>query len=57
MIYEGSCDTEDWSNNCREFRFAITGININFKKIIFFLIKILNLNLNRNVTILLLIQF
>ncbi len=26
MISEG-CDTEDWSNGCWTFRFAITGIN------------------------------
>jgi len=25
MISEGSCDTEDWSNNAKSF--AITGIN------------------------------
>ncbi len=27
MIFEGSCDIEDWSNGCLEFHFAITGIN------------------------------
>ncbi len=27
MIFEGSCDTEYWSNNCWKFSFAITGIN------------------------------
>jgi len=26
MISEGSCDTEDWSNGCWKFSFAITGI-------------------------------
>ncbi len=28
MISEGSCDTEDWSNDCWKFSFAITGINV-----------------------------
>ncbi len=27
MIYEGSCDTEYWSNCCWTFSFAITWIN------------------------------
>ncbi len=27
MISEGSCDTEDWSNDCWKFKFAITEIN------------------------------
>ncbi len=27
MISEGSCDTEDWSNDCWKFSFAITRIN------------------------------
>ncbi len=35
IISEGSCDTEDWSNNCWKFSFAITGINF-FKKILLF---------------------
>ncbi len=26
MISKGSCDTEDWSNDCWKFSFAITGI-------------------------------
>ncbi len=26
MISEGSCDTEDWSNDCWKFSFAFTGI-------------------------------
>ncbi len=26
-ISEGSCDTEDWSNGCWKFSFAITEIN------------------------------
>ncbi len=25
MSSEGSCDTEDWSNDCWKFSFAITG--------------------------------
>ncbi len=25
---EGSCDTENWSNGCWKFSFAITGINV-----------------------------
>ncbi len=29
MISEWSCDTEDWSNGCWKFSFAITGINYN----------------------------
>ncbi len=32
MNSEGLCDTEDWSNGCWKFSFAITGINnINIK--------------------------
>ncbi len=32
MIAEGLCDTEDWSNGCWTFSFAITEINnINIK--------------------------
>ncbi len=31
MISEGSCDTEDWSNGCCKFSFAITGVNNIFK--------------------------
>ncbi len=27
MIYEGSYDTEDWSNDCWKFSFAITEMN------------------------------
>ncbi len=27
MISEGSCDSEDWSNGCWKFSFAITEIN------------------------------
>ncbi len=27
MVFEGSCDTEDWSNGCWKFSFAITKIN------------------------------
>ncbi len=27
MISEGSCDTEDWSNDAENSAFAITGIN------------------------------
>jgi len=27
MISEGLCDSEDWSNDCWKFRFAITKIN------------------------------
>ncbi len=27
MISEGSCDPEDWSNDCWKFSFDITGIN------------------------------
>ncbi len=27
MISEGLCDTEDWSNGCGKFSFAIMGIN------------------------------
>ncbi len=30
MISEGSCDTEDWSNDA-EFHVAITGVNYVFK--------------------------
>ncbi len=33
MIFEGSSDTEDWSNGCWKFSFAITGINYIFKYI------------------------
>ncbi len=31
MIFEGSFDTEDWSNNQWKISFAITGIN-NYNK-------------------------
>ncbi len=34
MIYEGSCDTEDWSYGCWKFNFTITGINYILKYII-----------------------
>jgi len=27
MIFEGSCDTEDWNNHEKKINFAITGIN------------------------------
>ncbi len=27
MVSEGSCDTEDCSNDCRKYSFAITGPN------------------------------
>ncbi len=30
---EGSCDTEDWSNGCWKFSFAITGLNYILKYI------------------------
>ncbi len=30
MISEGSCDTEDWSNEC--FSFAITALGLKYKK-------------------------
>ncbi len=33
MISEGSCDTEDWSNGCWKFSFAITGINYILKDV------------------------
>ncbi len=33
MISEGSCDTEDQSNDCWKFSFAITDINNIFKYI------------------------
>ncbi len=33
MISEGSCDTEDWSNDAEKFSFAITGINYIWKYI------------------------
>ncbi len=33
MIHEWSCDTEDWSNGCWKFSFAITGINYILKYI------------------------
>ncbi len=33
MISDGSCDTEDWSNGCWKFSFAITGINYIIKDI------------------------
>ncbi len=33
MISEGSCDTEDWSNNWWIYSFAITGINYILKYI------------------------
>ncbi len=32
-ISEGPCDTEDWSNDCWKFSFAITGIKYIFKYI------------------------
>jgi len=31
LIFEGSCETEDWSNGCRKFSFDITGINCSLK--------------------------
>ncbi len=33
MISEGPCDIEDWSINCWQFRFAITGIKYIYKYI------------------------
>ncbi len=33
MISEGSCDTEDWSNNAENYSFAITGLNYILKYI------------------------
>ncbi len=33
MISEGSRDTENWSNGCWKFNFAITGINYILKYI------------------------
>ncbi len=33
MISEGSCDTEDFSNGCLIFSFAIKSINYIFKNI------------------------
>ncbi len=33
MISEGSCDTEDWSNDAEKVSFAITGINYILKYI------------------------
>ncbi len=33
MIYEGSCDTEDWSNGCWKFSFVMTEINYILKYI------------------------
>ncbi len=45
MISEGSCDTEDWSNGCWKFSFAITEINyilkyIKIERFSFFTLKI-----------------
>ncbi len=33
MVSEGSCDTEDWSNGCWKFSFAIKWINYIIKYI------------------------
>ncbi len=33
MISEGSCDTEDWSNDCWKLSFDATGINYILKYI------------------------
>jgi len=33
MISEGSCDTEDWSNDDKKISFAITRINYILKSI------------------------
>ncbi len=45
MISEGPCDTEDWSNGCRKFSFAIRAINYILKYI-----EIENLKLNCHIS-------